>query len=83
MYKSLYEHILSSLFDKCVLSHSLQPHRLWPSRLFCPQGFSKQEYWSRLPRPPPGDHPNPGIKPRSPTLQVDSLLSEPPGKPGL
>ena len=33
-----------------------------------------------LPGPPPGDLPNPGIKPRSPTLQVDSLLSEPQGK---
>ena len=44
-------------------------------------GFSKQEYWSGLPCPPPGDLPNPGIEPRSPTLQVDSLLSEPPGKP--
>ena len=44
-------------------------------------GFSRQEYWSGLPCPPPGDLPNPGIKPRPPTLQVDSLLSEPPGKP--
>ena len=40
-----------------------------------------EEYWSRLPRPPPEDLLNPGIKPRSPVLQVDSLLSEPPGKP--
>ena len=44
-------------------------------------GFSRQEYWSGLPSPPPGDLPNPGIKPRSPTLQVYSLLSETPGKP--
>ena len=44
-------------------------------------GFSRQEYWSRLPCPSPGDLPNPGIEPRSPTLQVDSLSSEPPGKP--
>ena len=43
--------------------------------------FSRQEYWSRLPCTPPGYLPNPGIEPRSPTLQVDSLLSEPPGKP--
>ena len=42
--------------------------------------FSKQEYWSGLPFPPPGDLPNPGIKPRSPTLQADALPSEPPGK---
>ena len=44
-------------------------------------GFSRQEYWSRLPSPPPGDLPNPGIEPASPALQVDSLPSEPPGKP--
>ena len=44
-------------------------------------GFSRQEYWGGLPRPPPGDLPNPEIEPRSPTLQADSLLSEPPGKP--
>ena len=37
-------------------------------------GFSKQEYWSRLPCPPSGDLPDPGIEPGSPTLQVDSLL---------
>ena len=43
--------------------------------------FFRQEYWSGLPCPPPGDLPNPEIEPRSPTLQVDSLLSEPPGKP--
>ena len=44
-------------------------------------GFSKQEYWSELPFPSPGDLPDPGIKPGSPALQVDSLPSEPPGKP--
>ena len=42
--------------------------------------FSRQEYWSGLPFPSPGDLPNLGIKPRSPALQADSLLSEPPGK---
>ena len=42
-------------------------------------GFSRQEYWSGLPFPSPGDLPNPGIKPRSPALQADSLTSEPPG----
>ena len=36
-------------------------------------GFSRQEYWSRLPCPPPGDLPDPGIKPGSPALQADSL----------
>ena len=43
-------------------------------------GFSRQEYWSGLPFPSPGGLPNPGIKPRSPALQADSLPSEPPGK---
>ena len=43
-------------------------------------GFSRQEYWSGLPCPSPGELPNPGIEPGAPTLEVDSLLSEPPGK---
>ena len=44
------------------------------------QGFSRQEYWSGLPFPSPGDLPNSGIVPRSPTLQADALPSEPSGK---
>ena len=41
-------------------------------------GFSRQEYWSGLPFPSPGDLPDPsGIEPRSPALQADSILSEP------
>ena len=44
-------------------------------------GFSRQEYWHGLPFPSPGDLPVPGIEPRSPALQTDALLSEPPGKP--
>ena len=44
-------------------------------------GFPRQEYWSGLPFPFPGDLPNTGIKPRSPALQVDSLPAEPEGKP--
>ena len=40
----------------------------------------RQEYWSGLPFPSPGDLPDPGIEPRSPTLQEDALPSEPPGK---
>ena len=43
--------------------------------------FSKQEYWSGLPCRPLGDLPNPGMEPRSPTLQVDYLPAEPQGKP--
>ena len=41
--------------------------------------FSRQEYWSELPCPPPGNLLNPGIEPGSPALQADSLPSEPPG----
>ena len=44
-------------------------------------GFPRQEYWNGLPFPSPGNLPNPGIEPESPTLQADALLSEPPGKP--
>ena len=43
-------------------------------------GLSRQEYWNGLPFPSPGDLLDPGIKPRSPTLQADSLPFEPPGK---
>ena len=43
--------------------------------------FSRSKYWSGKPFPSPGDLPNPGIKLRTPTLQADSLLAEPPGKP--
>ena len=44
-------------------------------------GFSRQEYWSGLLFPSPGDLPDPGIELRSPALQVDALTSESPGKP--
>ena len=43
--------------------------------------FSRPEYWSGSPFPSPGDLPNPGIEPRPPALQVDSLPAEPQGKP--
>ena len=46
-------------------------------------GFSRQEYWSGLPFPSPGDLLNPGIEPGSPALQEDSLLSELPGKTNM
>ena len=42
--------------------------------------FSRQEYWSGLPFPSPGDLPHPGIEPGSLALQADALPSEPPGK---
>ena len=43
-------------------------------------GFSRQECWSGLPFPSPGDLPDPGIEPTSPALQADALQFEPPGK---
>ena len=59
-----------------VMSNSLWPHGLESARRVCPWGFSRQEYWSGLPCPPPGNRPNPGIELRSPALQADSLPSE-------
>ena len=50
-------------------------------RLLCPWGFSRQEYWSAFPCPPPGDLPNPEMELRSPALQADSLTTEPQEKP--
>ena len=44
-------------------------------------GFSRQEYWSGLPFPSPGDLPDPGIEPESPALEADALTSEPQGSP--
>ena len=44
-------------------------------------GFSRQEYWSGLPFPSPGDFPNPGIEPASPALTGGFFATEPPGKP--
>ena len=46
-------------------------------------GFSRQEYWSGLPFPSPGDLPEPGIEPASPAFQADALTFEPPGKHAL
>ena len=68
----------------CLVTQScptLWLHGVEPTRLPCLWGFSRQEYWSGLPCPPPGDLPNPGIEPRSSSLQADSLPSRPPGKP--
>ena len=50
-------------------------------QVLCPWGSFRKEYWSGLPCSPSGNLPNPGIKPRSPAFQTDSLPSEPPGKP--
>ena len=60
---------------------TLRLHGLQPTRLLCPWVLSRQEYRSEQLFPSPGDLTNPGIEPRSPILQEDSLPSEPPGKP--
>ena len=60
-----------TLCDPWTLAHQAPPS----------MGFSRQGYWSGLPFPSPGDLPDPGIEPRSPTLQADALTSAPPGKP--
>ena len=63
----------------------LRPHGLHPARLFCPWGFSRQESWSGLPFPTPGDLPDPGMEPvflTSPALAGRFFLPlAPPGKP--
>ena len=70
----------------CVCVKSLSRVRLfatpWTVAYQAPpsMGFSRQEYWSGLPFPFPGDLPDPGIEPGSPAFQADALTSEPPGK---
>ena len=59
-----------TLCDPWTVAHQAPPS----------MGFSRQEYWSGLPFPSPGDPPDPGIEPRPPTLQADALTPAPPGK---
>ena len=61
------------------MSDSLRPPWTVAQQAPLSMGFSREEYWSGLPFPSPGDLPKPGIKPGSPALQADSLPSEPPG----
>ena len=82
--------------QKCFLTCDLSSHMmfryvsmkfaqscptLWTPWTIQSMEFSRPEYWSGYLFPSPGDLPNPGIKPRSPTLQTDSLPTEPKGKP--
>ena len=78
LFKWMYVCVLCLVTQSCL---TLWPHGLQPARLLCPWWFSRQEYRSELPCPPPWDFPNPGIQPRSPALQANSLSSETPGKP--
>ena len=73
--------LLKKKWSLSVMSNSLRPYGLLPTRLLSPWGFSRQEYWSGLPFPSPGDLPDPRIEPGSPILQADSLPSEPQGNP--
>ena len=61
---------------KVMTSVDMRPHGLYPAQAPLSVGFSRQEYWSGLPFPSPGDLPDPGIEPRSPALQADSLPTE-------
>ena len=75
-------HTYCAVLSRSVMSDSLWLHGLFQrTRLLCPWGSSRQEYWSGLPCSPPRDLPNPGIEPGSPALQEDSVPSEPPEKP--
>ena len=70
------------------VSHSVVSSYLWTPWTVAHQsplsmGFSRQEYWSQLPFPSPGDFPNPGIELGSLAKQGDSLRSEPSGKPSV
>ena len=67
----------------CMLQLCLTLCDLWTIAKQAPLSIesSRQKYWSGLPCPSPWDLPDPGTKPGSPTLQADSLPSEPPGKP--
>ena len=69
----------------CVFSHVRLFVTPWTVARQAPPSmeFSRQEYWSGLPFPSPGNLPDPRIEPRSPALQVDSLPAEPQGKPDL
>ena len=59
------------------MSDSLRPHGLVAYQAPPSMGFSRQEYWSGSPFPSPGDLPDPGLEPGSPTFQADALTSEP------
>ena len=74
------------IWEVCVpnhFSHVWFLATLWTVARHTPlfMEFSRHEYWNGLPRPPPEDLPDSGIKPMSPALQVNSLPPEPPGKP--
>ena len=68
-------------FSRSVVSNSFVTPRTEALQAHLSMGFSRQEYWSGLPFPPPGDLPDPGIKPASLALAGRFFTTEPPGKP--
>ena len=84
-FSSIFSHTLSSQEYNGALVTKSCPTLVTPwtvaHQALLSIGFSRQKYWSGLPFPSPGDLPNPGIEPGSPTLQADSLPTELPGKP--
>ena len=79
----LHSHTSFLLSSLKLLSHVLLFVTLWTIayQASLSMGFSRQEYWSGLPFPSPGDLSNPGIKSRFSGLEADTLTSESPGKP--
>ena len=73
-------HLVMSCVSRSQSCLTLCDLRTVPRQTPLSTGFSRQEYWSGVPFPPPGDIPNLGIKPGSPALQAASLPSESPGK---
>ena len=84
-YMNMMPDVLYGIIWKISLVHEMKWNEVKVTQLcptLCdPMEFYRLEYWSGQPFPSPGDLPNPGIKPRSPTLQADSLPVEPQGKP--
>ena len=87
MFKCLFKSVLSIFFFNYIPRSGTSVVQLfvtpWTRAYQAPpfMEFSRQEYWSGLPFPSPGDLLNPRIRPRFPTLQADVLPSEPPGNP--
>ena len=78
--KPLVKGYMSLVIQRVVVSYSLRPHGLQPTRLLGPR-IHQARILEWVTCPPPGDLPSPGTQPRSPALQVDFLLTEPPGTP--
>ena len=82
---SLVNEWVKKMWCMCVLSHSVLSDSATPWTVAhqapLSMGFSRQESWSGQPFPSSGNLPDPGMEPMPPALQVDSLPSEPPGKP--